>query len=365
MQLKKLSFAHLKFNFIFFAQITTATLTLLSALLFVKMLDRAGLLGPNTYQDFEPQLEATLGPPTHFEPLPSLAEVNIEGDQNIFFVESWQPANLMMHLAPRGTCAIEAAAKQNPNHDVFVFFLDVIGRTSDTDVLVKQLQRYSNIHLIGFPLVELARNTSLSGWIEDGFYGDSHFKVAHVSDIARLLILSQYVGTYMDYDMWSLKGLSWLGKNYIVAEAAMLVNNNFINIGGDVLGRQLIQRMLDELPVIWDPTGWTTQGPEMITQVLKELCNTPWTISMTRENCHGFKVLPPANVNPLSFYQRDYFFNEADLEEGKNLIQNATAVHLWSSYTRKRLVSKNRNVLLNFIAKSACPNIYSAVEDSW
>lgn len=349
--------------------LAAATFLLLPAFLLMRMLDQAGLFGPNTYLDLDPQKDVSIDVINIFpKPNKSISDLSgntIQGEKNIFFVESWQPPDHMMHLVPRGACAIEAAAKQNPDYQIYVFFLDVTGYTEEAQSLVTALEWYDNVHLIGVSLMELAQNSSITSWVKEGAYKSSRYKIGHVADIARLLILSKFVGTYMDYDMWSLKGISHLGVNYAVAESVMLVTNNFMNFGSDTTARQLINRLLDLLPDVWKPNGWTTQGPGLITQVLREQCNTVWTDAMTRENCGGFQVIPSKEVLPISLYERDYFFETGALKKGVALLNNATAIHLWSSYTRHRLVDKNAKILLNYIATQVCPRTFQSIEIEW
>lgn len=273
----------------------------------------------------------------------------------------------MIHLTPRTACAIEAAAIINPTLRVFVYFIDVRGYAGDIAPLISTLTQYNNIQIASSTLEDLAHNSSIESWIKGGAFRESKFLVAHTADIARLLVLDRYAGLYMDLDIIALNSFDKLGRNFAVKEDLFTLTNAFLHLGSDPVGRETARRLLAEIPKVWNPEMWAAQGPQLITRVFRELCDTKFVTFMTEKRCHGLKHISEDEILPIGFYQRHVFFDDDQLETGKKMLNdaNAVAVHLWASRTRNTLVHKTSPNLLNYLGRTHCPKIFETIKDFW
>lgn len=145
----------------------------------------------------------------------------------------------------RQSCAIESAAKSNPDWDVFVLFASPRGVYNDSSIpppiLIERLQSYPNIHLRNVNLWTFVKDTPAEEWLNEGRLFRSRFLREHVSDFLRLLTLYQFGGTYLDLDTVVLKSLNPIPSNYAGAEDYASVGNTILNFAHDGFGHILAE----------------------------------------------------------------------------------------------------------------------------
>lgn len=289
-------------------------------------------------------------------------------DRNIFFVESWQSCNSLAHLTPRSACAVESAARLNPKWTVYLFFIDTVGYDNSTAPIIEQLQSFPNVRMVGMSLDDLARNTTMYEWILQGYYKKSKYRIAHVADIVRLLVLHHYAGTYLDLDMISMKSLDHLGTNYALAQYEDGIMNSIINFGSDNIGRSVAAEAVRLVPKEWNPNDWIAIGPGLLYKLFTNLCQTKKTSDMTPDKCLSFKTIPPGEALAVlqnTLEKRKYLFDEQYLEEALRLSQNSTFIHFSNSVTNKMdAAPKNMNNLQNYLGRHQCPSTFSVI-DKW
>lgn len=95
---------------------------------------------------------------------------------------------LIFFLCNRQACAIESAALNNPDRDIFVLFASPVGYNNQSKIpIIESLLSYSNINLRNVDLWKYAEGTSIHGWFDDGKLFQSDFMNSHVSDFLRFL----------------------------------------------------------------------------------------------------------------------------------------------------------------------------------
>lgn len=306
--------------------------------------------------------------PQQYNPLPKKLRNEPSGEKNIFFTETWQSCDQMAHLTPRSACSVESAARSNPSWNIYLFMIDVIGYTNETSDLIQQLLSFDNVKILGVSLEYLAKDTSLYDWILQRHYEKSIFRIAHVADIARLLVLYHFSGTYVDLDMVSLRSLEHLGSNYALGQFENQIANGILNFGSDNIGRATITEAVRLLPKYWDPTDWIAIGPGLISKIFINLCGTSKTVEMIPERCLSFKTIPKDEALAIvynSYKQRRQIFEEKFLSEALLLIQNSTWVHFANSVSDNMdQAPKNLNNLQNYLGKHKCPSTFSVI-DKW
>lgn len=290
---------------------------------------------------------------------------------NIFFIRtsgSQKTNEKQFHIGSRQACAIESAARQNPKQNIFVLLVD----TDDLDanngleqILTSTvLSHYSNIYFICTTLDEVARDTIAYNWLKTGKIMDTWFVVNNIADVIRLLVLFKYGGTYMDTDIISMQNIDIFGNNFAAAEASDSINNALMNFDNNSIGKKFVTEMILDVINNYNGYVWAQQGPRLITKMFIKYCSIKDVKKMERDFCKGLNVISQEQVYAIPWYQRHIFFNENELERGRDMLKNSTITHLWNSMTKHIKVDKSRDILLNEIGRNYCPEIFNIKEIS-
>lgn len=181
------------------------------------------------------------------EALPEISTATPTGKQNVFFLEtSCATTHGTINLNARQLCAIESAAKNSPNWNVYVLFASNIGFLNDSHaqeykMLDSVLSTYSNIKFMRLNITNYGNNSPLANWMRDGRMFDSDYINSHLSDVLRYLTLYKYGGTYLDLDVVVLKNLDEAGVNYSGAESDEDVAAGFMNMEPSGFGHQVAE----------------------------------------------------------------------------------------------------------------------------
>ena len=104
-------------------------------------------------------------------------------------------------LNARQACAVESAAKMNPNMNVYLLFVSPSKISNQSREMFHQLQSYSNVRIRHIKPEEYVKNTPLDLWYRSGVLKKSRWPRSHMSDILRYLTLWKYGGIYLDLDV--------------------------------------------------------------------------------------------------------------------------------------------------------------------
>lgn len=92
--------------------------------------------------------------------------------QNIFFHETrCRSSATVLNLTARQACAIESAALNNPNFQVFVLFASATyfpGTSDPENPIIDALLNYDNINFRQLNLWRYAENTPIENWVKGG-----------------------------------------------------------------------------------------------------------------------------------------------------------------------------------------------------
>ena len=129
-------------------------------------------------------------------------------------------------------CAIESAARHNPNRKIFVLFAS----PTDSKVSNVALKSYANVHFLNVNLDAFVEKTPAKKFYQSGELFTSKYLVEHMSDFLRLLVLYKYGGIYLDMDVVVQKNMDDLPANFLGKEA--YEGNNVGGVNGALLGFQ-------------------------------------------------------------------------------------------------------------------------------
>lgn len=97
--------------------------------------------------------------------------------------------------------------------------------------LIDSLFIYQNIHLRYLNPLELSKGTILEQFFIKNLLNQSQYPIEHMSDVLRILLLSEYGGQYLDLDVFSLVPLSVINQaNFACPEDKNLLTNAVINL---------------------------------------------------------------------------------------------------------------------------------------
>ncbi|GAB0089415.1 lactosylceramide 4-alpha-galactosyltransferase-like [Sergentomyia squamirostris] len=280
--------------------------------------------------------------------------------KTILFHETSCSEDQIIKLNSRQACAIESAAKMNPDWDVFVMFVSPVGFLNKTILpLIDALTFYDNIHFRNVNLWKYAANTPISEWFRDGRIFHSSYLISHVSDFLRYLSLYKWGGTYLDLDVIVKVKFDTVAANYAGAQEEDYVGAGIINLDHDGCGHEIAEMCLNDFQINFDGDDWAKNGPGVITRVLGQVCQTNKSLLMTRERCRGFKLFPISAFYAIPWQDWRYFFNEEKTKEVLDTLNNQSIiVHFWNKFSSQERVRVGDNSAYGQLADQYCPNVY-------
>lgn len=301
---------------------------------------------------------------TTVKPEPPLPHTNInekgKGTQNktIFLIDSLRPSDGALKLTPRQACAVESAAKNNPDWVVVLLTLDTTildAPTSNTSAF----KEYPNIKVVNTTLLSLVEGTVAEVWVRSGALTRSLYPTVHYSDFLRLFVLYKYGGVYLDTDFIILKSLDPITPNFSVAETEYWVESAAMGFTTDGFGHFVIQHLVQEFMNTYNETIYAYNGPGLLTRFSQRICYTTATKEMTRDNCFDFEVLPTKTFYPIGYKAYGPLFNETQLETTMNLVKESYAMHAWNGLIGQSRLKVGTKAAIGVMAEQNCPKVYA------
>lgn len=283
--------------------------------------------------------------------------------QNIFLIET-ENSTVNVTLNARQACAIESAAMVNPHLQVFVLY-ESRERLENLLITptVKAVLKYTNVQFNyidkeqmseGSPVEELMRSKKLS---------ESKYRKEHTSDVLRLLILWTFGGTYLDTDVIVKKTLDWLPSNYACVQENSSINGAVLNFDLEK-GKNLSELFLKTLNQKFNGNQWSTNGPALITTVLKGLCKTNnITIMETMHDCEGFHVLRREYCYPINYVNWRKLMREDDVENSMKKVRDSMVVHFWNKMSHTETINVDSKAPYIQLARKFCPKVLETCRD--
>lgn len=265
----------------------------------------------------------------------------------IVFLETSAKSTLTL----REACVIESAAYHNWQRNVTVLSISKLRVTPNH---MRTLVRKRNINLQLLNLSALFEGTPLEVWYKMKLIKDSQYPVHHLSDAARLAILWKHGGIYLDTDALIIRSLNNL-SNSVSEESENVVANGILifDKSSPFLNECMIQFTKD-----YHQNEWSYQGPQLVTRILKQFCGTDnlGDVVNRPECCRGIRLLPQHTFLPVPWQQWKRILRESNLT--KFSLAKSYSVHLFGSLSHTTPVKPMSGVLLDFLARRHCPQIY-------
>lgn len=272
---------------------------------------------------------------------------------DIFFVNTGE----LVQLTPREACALESAARANPNATIHYYITGMLRPKTGQleEKFWNTLQGLSNVEMNFINITEFMAATPLveinPKWVE-----------WHRSELLRYALLWKYPGTFLNADIISRRPLSKLGSSWvaqqILGESHQGVSGGAFNFGSDEVGRMMINNIVADLAEKFIDEGSVI---ESITKVVEKQCKGKDFTVDTVQDCDGLRVWP-ANTFGIYYENRSALYEEIRFEEAMGLVHKSVGVHLFNYLTGEVNAYKNKRVLINELAKRYCPTVYSIVQ---
>lgn len=303
--------------------------------------------------------------------------------RSIFFLETHlnEEENKIVTLTARQACSVESAGKyknnilriiseafnfkfsalSNPDSDIFLIFFREVGFFNETVLpLIDAILSYPNVHINHADIYDYSENTPLEEWMRSGILFESKYVLSHTSDILRFLTLWRYTGIYLDLDMIIKKRVDLMGKNFAVNQMSQgIINSAVLNLDSRV-GRMVAERFFKETIDNFNTTTWIGNGPDVITRIVQNMCNTTDIHSMTHENCDGFAALPPETCFAIDWHEHKKFFESKYAGEVLERIKDSFIVHFWSNLSKDDKFVNMIDSAYFQLAQQYCPRVLKA-----
>ncbi|XP_052892304.1 lactosylceramide 4-alpha-galactosyltransferase-like [Anopheles moucheti] len=284
--------------------------------------------------------------------------------RNVFFHETSCSKDGIVRLNARQACAVESAARANPDWNIYVLFAAPVGfRNQTAQPILDALLDYRNVHLRFVNLTTYANETPLEEWMENGEIFRSLYMNSHLSDVMRYLTLYKYGGTYLDLDVIVQQSFEKLEPNYAGAESVRWVAAGVMNFHPKGHGHELADMCVRDLLANFNGKDWGNNGPGVVTRVLQKYCHTRSTVHMTRERCRHFTVYPINAFYAIGYEDYKQFFEAQYLEQALVTLNQSIVVHVWNKFSKTHPVQVGSRVAYGVLAEKHCPKVYRSCGD--
>ncbi|XP_066137627.1 lactosylceramide 4-alpha-galactosyltransferase-like [Euwallacea fornicatus] len=296
--------------------------------------------------------------------LPDISDYIPKEGKSIFFHETSCHSfiNGKVTITSRQACAVESAARMNPEHEVYLLYAspgNLVFENTESDRLVKVLLEYSNMNIFHVDMERYFSKTPLEKLYHKGSLKLSKYAQSHTSDLLRYLTLWKYGGIYLDLDVIVIKSLDGLATDFSGVESHRAVAAGIMGFNYTGTGHDFATACLEDLKHNFKGHDWGWNGPGTITRLLKRICNVKTVDEMVKKSsCEGFKVYPPSAFYAIPYWDWKWFFEPQYLEVVEKMTVNSSLIHVWNGFSATtKIPIESTNVPYLEFAKKYCPNV--------
>ncbi|KAH7965488.1 hypothetical protein HPB49_008391 [Dermacentor silvarum] len=260
---------------------------------------------------------------------------------HIWFLET----SYKRKLGPREACSIESACRNNGDYTVHLLST---GNISSSDCPYQRvLSKFPNFRSAGLNVsLELAGTQLEPLHAIGGALNESPYKVEHLSDFLRYVVLWKSGGVYLDTDvivMKSLKGIRntvfYLSKNEIhgVANGILFFDKQHPVIGA----------LIDKCARVYNPYWWTTCGPAIMSLLPLD---TEFSRLVNFSNESAFF--------PVPWYKGLDLFHPGKASAVLRAANASFGVHFWNNLSKNTRVVPGSGCAMDVLARDHCPEAY-------
>lgn len=173
--------------------------------------------------------------------LPVANNFSFSSPKQIFFHET----SCKLGLNSREACAIESAAKNNPNWNINVFFL---GSPSDLfleSAVYKLLKKKNNIRFYRVDIIDFVQNTPIENLLPSEIINiNKKWCLESLASMVRYLALYKYGGIYLDLDVITVKSFDSLPVSWVAKQDSEDYGNAAFALSKNGFGRIVAEKII-------------------------------------------------------------------------------------------------------------------------
>ncbi|CAG0922853.1 unnamed protein product [Notodromas monacha] len=230
-------------------------------------------------------------------------------------------------LSPKQLCAVESAALHHPNRSVV---MAVNNKFLQLPIVLKSWsERYPNVMFINLDIVQWLNGTILLPWLSKNLLDKSPFKTAQASNALRYVTLFKYGGLYLDTDVIVMRPMEDL-VNAVGLQGTNVLNNAVLAFEKH---HPYMEACMNELSAKFNPYKWGSNGPHLLTRVIRTLCKFNATNLLKPGYCKGIRILDIGAFYPVPPNSWKLSFNH-DQNISASILKRAEqsyTMHYWNN----------------------------------
>ncbi|XP_069755479.1 alpha-1,4-N-acetylglucosaminyltransferase-like isoform X2 [Narcine bancroftii] len=278
-------------------------------------------------------------------------------ESRIMFVETTDN----MEPTPLGVCAVESAAHQNPDKQIYYFMKGFNGNLSQYPQTeyrgIHLLISVKNVVILPLNATELFEGTPLKSWYLKVNPKKEKYWIHVLADACRLALLWKYGGTYLDTDIISLRPLPI--ANFTCPESRMTFSNGAL--GFPNLNHPFVWNCMEEFVANYIGDIWGQQGPRLITCMLKRWCNNKDPGDLIGKECNGISFWITNRFYPIPYPDWMRYYDPWKKEDIEETFSDTYGAHVWNymNSEKKKTIIAGSGSLIEYFSKLYCPNAFN------
>ncbi|KAK4006402.1 hypothetical protein OUZ56_011556 [Daphnia magna] len=298
-----------------------------------------------------------------------------QGERNlrIFFHETSGKNKLSLIQC----CAVESAAKHNPNRLVQLFLRPLENCSGSFKMPLKSasfynpawlevISEYPNVSPILINEENYFSETPLEEWYRKKEWKNSPYMTEHYSDYIRVLSLYKEGGLYLDIDILTLRPYHGdMFRNFLVYGSSRMdhISNGAMQLEpGHWLSKEILHLLAKE----YDPNSYIYHGPDVVGEVMKRVCGVA-AGSPESNQCSDVQILPDKLFYPIPSITSNLLFEDKISETNMETlakINGSFGLHLWNSLSKlQNPLNIHSNQVIAILARKNCPLTISRATD--
>ncbi|CAN8002477.1 unnamed protein product, partial [Ixodes pacificus] len=274
------------------------------------------------------------------------------GGKSFFFVESSRSSCINFRQA----CAVESAALHHPSMTIRLLLTAKESRLTVCPLL-EALKLMGNLQVETLDADSFFAESPLHLWYSRSSWNASRYKISHLSDAIRFLLVWKYGGIYCDLDIVVKRRFGHL-RNSVGEEEP----------GAPVCGvlifdkrHPFIKTCIEEFSKGYDPKKWAQNGPGVIKRALSSYtCNRQLSGLLDCTDGTGTRV---AVHTEEAFYAVPYqkwrlFFERKYVDIVRRATKKSYLVHIWNALSHQQDARVGSGSVYDLEAHN-CPRTYA------
>lgn len=295
-----------------------------------------------------------------YEELPSESH-----SKNVFLVDAEVDTD-HVKFTPRLACAIESAARANLGKKVILMYASLERlQALKYSPLIDALLSYQNVFFDSTNVKKLSIGSPMEELFKDEKLNSSKYHLEHLTDAMKLLVLWKYGGTYIDADIIVRRSFDTVPSNFVCRHNAEFANG-VMGFNHEKDGRELLEILMKEFAEAYDPDSFSSNGPQLITRVIKKLCGKVNIEEiMKMKSCKSFHFLKVQECYAVENQEWHKFTlnNRAAAVDVLEKVSESLVVHVWGHFSKHNIMETDSVAPLLELARQFCPRVLQASGD--